>query len=67
MTRMEGYVLAFICAMGFASVFFWTGNILAGWVFVSIAALIGECTDALVRRMEMLLKAIERGQPNLSV
>lgn len=56
MTRLEMYVNGCIGCIGFISTWVWTGSQAAGWTFLALAGIIGECADAITRRLDKLGK-----------
>jgi len=71
MKKVRLVLFAFLIGTGSISVYFWTGSLLAAWVYTSILVFIGECIaefgELVDRRMNMLLEAVERGQQDLSL
>jgi hypothetical protein len=49
-------LLAVLGAFCLGAVYYWTNNDYAPWAFMLAAGLVGECTDAILRRMEAILK-----------
>jgi len=67
MDKSEWFIVGFIVAMGTPAVVLWTGSFFAGWLFFTIVSFIAECFHMVFRRMDTLLKAVERGQQDHSI
>jgi len=58
MTQREIYILGIAAMIGQGTIWYYTGSMAAGWAFLSAAIVLGECVDALARRLDQILRAI---------
>jgi len=68
MDKSEWFIVGFIALMGGGAVGWWTeGSLPAMWLGITIVSFIAECFNMVLRRMNMLLKVVERGKQDLSL
>ena len=58
MTRYERVVVIVAAMVGYGTIWYYTGSSAPAWAFVAGAMVLGECVDALARRLNEILIAV---------
>ena len=58
MTQQERTVVIVAAMVGHGTIWYYTGSMAAAWAFLAGVMVLGECVDALARRLNQILGAI---------